>query len=245
MQTTLETTHTEIADGIHRFATWVPDAGIPFCQFLIVDEQPLLFHTGHRRTFPLVHEAVSQVIDPSSLRWIAFGHVEADECGAMNDWLAAAPGATVVHGVLGNMVSIDDLADRPPHGLADGDVLELGERRVRHLDTPHVPHGWDARVLYEETSGTLFCGDLFTAFGDAPATTAGDLVGPAAATEDAFGATALTPATAPTIRRLADLEPRVLASMHGPALVGATGVSAPAPQLRALADEYERRLTSA
>ena len=237
---TLTTSHDEIADGIHRFATFVPEAGIPFCQFLIEADEPLLFHTGQRQMFPLVHEAVSQVIDPATLRWVAFGHFEADECGSMNQWLAAAPNAQVAHGVLGTMVNVGDQADRCHPGLGDGEVLELGGKRVRHLDTPHVPHGWDARVLFEETTRTLLCGDLFTMLGDAPATTDDDLIGPSAAAEDMFGHTAVTPQTAPTIRRLAELEPTNLALMHGPAFTGAPGTAA--EQLSGLADEYQRRL---
>lgn len=239
----MKTVHDEVADGIHRFATFNPDAGIPFCQFLIEADEPLLFHTGHRQLFSSVKDSISRVIDPATLRWIMFGHFEADECGSMNQWLATAPQSQVAHGGLGVMVSLDDQADRAPRGLGDGEVLDLGGKRVRHLDTPHVPHGWDAGVLYEETTGTLFCGDLFTATGDAPATSDDDLVGPAAAAEDIFGATAITPFTAPTIRELADLAPQRLALMHGPTFVGGTPDAA-ATQLRGLADDYERRLTS-
>ncbi len=159
----------EIAAGIYRFSTFVPDVGprgFTFNQYLIDDEQPLLFHTGHRAMFPLVAGAIATVIPLDRLRWITFGHVEADECGAMNLFLAAAPHAEVAHGALGCMVSLSDMADRPPVPLADGQIIELGEHRVRHIDTPHVPHGWEARVLYEETTNTLLCGDLFTQLGD-------------------------------------------------------------------------------
>ena len=124
-----------------------------FNQYLLDAEQPLLFHTGQRNLFPLVRDAVATVMPPERLRWIAFGHLESDECGAMNEWLAAAPESQVLAGHLANVVSLNDLADRPPHGIDDGEVLDLGGKRVRHLDTPHVPHGWDARVLYEETTG--------------------------------------------------------------------------------------------
>lgn len=237
----MQTQHHEIADGIHRFSTFAPDDGIPFCQFLIEGDEPLLFHTGTRQMFDNVRDAVARVIDPTTLRWVTFGHYEADECGSMNQWLAIAPRAQVAHSALGVMVSLGDQSDREPRGLADGEVIDLGTRKVRHLYTPHVPHGWDAGVLFEETTGTLFCGDLFSALGDAPATSDDDLVGPAAAAEDVFGATALTPATAPTIRRLADLAPTNLALMHGPTFVGATPDAA-ATQLSALADDYERRL---
>src|SRR5271169_6696247 len=208
----METQLDEIADGIFRFSTFVPDigpTGFTFNQFLVQAEEPLLFHTGPRGMFPLVSEAISKVLPVDSLRWITFGHVEADECGAMNLFLAEAPAAQVAHGALGCMVSLDDLADRPPRPLADGDVLDLGGKRVRHIDTPHVPHNWEARVLFEETTGTLLCGDLFTHTGDGPALTDHDIVGPALAAEKLFQATALTVVTAPTIRRLAKLRPQV------------------------------------
>jgi len=214
----MQTLTDEIADGIFRFSTCVPDAapgGFTFNQFLIKAEDPLVYHAGPRRMFPLVSEAIARVVPLTRLRWIGFGHVEADECGAMNDFLAAAPRAEVAHGALGCMVSLDDLCDRPPRKLADGEVIELGGKRVRHIDTPHVPHNWEARVLFEETTQTLFCGDLFTHFGDGPALTSDDIVAPAIAAEEIFHATALTTATAPAIRRLAELEPQTLALMHG------------------------------
>jgi flavorubredoxin len=209
----------EIADGVYRLSTWVPDiappVGFTFNQFLIDADEPLLFHTGPRGMFPLVSEAVMRIIPLERLRWIAFGHVEADECGSMNEWLAAAPRAQVAHGVIGCMVSINDMADRPPRPLADGEVMDLGGKRVRHLDTPHVPHGWDARVLYEETTATLLCGDLFTHLGNGPAVTSDDIVGPAIEAEKIFRSTALAPDTAAAIRRLGDLAPANLALMHG------------------------------
>jgi flavorubredoxin len=237
----METTVNEIADGIYRLSTHVPaiapPAGFTFNQFLIDAEQPLLFHCGPRAMFPAVSAAVAKVLPVERLRWIAFGHLESDECGAMNAWLAAAPQALVAHGAIGCMVSLNDLADRPPRSLADGETIDLGGKRVRHIDTPHVPHGWDARVLYEETTGTLFCGDLLTHLGDGPALTAADVIGPAIAAEDAFRATSLTPGTAPTIRRLAALKPKTLAIMHGSSFNGDT-----AGALEALADDYARRL---
>jgi flavorubredoxin len=208
----------EIADGIYRFSTCVPDAapgGFTFNQFLIRADQPLLFHTGPRRMFPLVSEAIARVVSLASLRWIAFGHVEADECGSMNELLAAAPHAEVAHGGIGCMVSLNDLCDRPPRQLADGEVIDLGGKRVRHLDTPHVPHNWESRVLFEETTRTLFCGDLFTHTGNGPALTGDDIVAPALAAEQFFHATSLSVATAPTIRRLAELDVATLAIMHG------------------------------
>jgi len=240
----METRVCEIADGIYRLSTFVPEiappAGFTFNQFLIDADEPLLFHCGPRAMFSSVSAAVAEVLRPERLRWIAFGHVESDECGAMNAWLAAAPRAVVAHGAIGCMVSLNDLADRPPRALADGEMIDLGGKRVRHIDTPHVPHAWEARLLYEETTGTLLCGDLFAHIGNGPAVTSTDIVGPAAATEDAFRSTCLTPATAPTIRRLAALAPRTLALMHGSSFAGDT-----AGALNALADEYARRFAQA
>jgi flavorubredoxin len=216
----MKTQIAEIAPTIYRLSTYVPEAHLVFNQFLVVDEEPVLFHTGLRALFPLVSEAVAQVMPVERLRWITFGHVEADECGAMNLWLAAAPGAQVAHGAVGCMVSINDLADRMPRALADGEVMELGEKRLRRVETPHVPHGWDAGVFFEETTSTLLCGDLFTATGDGPALTDHEITGPALAAEDTFHATCLTPSTAPTMHALAALQPRTLGLMHGPSYVG-------------------------
>ena len=218
------TTIDEIADGIFRISTHVaeiaPPAGFTFNQFLVKADEPLLFHTGPRGMFPLVAEAVARVVPVESVRWITFGHVEADECGSMNMWLAAAPQSQVAHGMLGCMVSLNDLCDRAPRGLADGEVLDLGGKRVRHIDTPHVPHGWEARVLYEETTGTLLCGDLFTHIGNGSPLTEDDVLGPALEAEAIFHSTCLAPHTAATIRSLGDLEPTTLAIMHGSSFHG-------------------------
>ena len=234
---------TEIADGIFRFSTCIagvtPD-GFTFNQFLIKAEEPLLFHTGPRAMFPLVAEALAKVGPVEKLRWITFGHVEADECGSMNQWLDAAPRSEVAHGATGVMVSLNDLANRPPRALQDGEILDLGGKRVRHIDTPHVPHGWEARVLFEETTRTLLCGDLFTHTGDGPAITSADIVEPARKAEELFHATCLTPATGATIRKLADLSPKTLALMHGSSFNG-DSVRA----LRDLADLYDGWLRQA
>jgi flavorubredoxin len=241
----METRVDEIADGIYRLSTFVPEvappAGFTFNQFLVLGDEPLLFHTGLRRMFPPVREALARIIPPGRLRWITFGHYEADECGAVNEWLAVAPHAEAAHGHTGCLVSLNDMADRTPRMLADGETVDLGGgRRVRWLDTPHIPHGWDAGVLYEEASGTLLCGDLFTQLGDGPALTEADVVGPAIAAEDLFGSSSLNPTMGPTIRRLADLAPRTLALMHGPSFAG-DGAAA----LRTLADDYDRRVRTA
>jgi flavorubredoxin len=236
----MQTKITEIADGIYRLSTFVPDiappAGFTFNQFLVLGDEPLMFHAGLRKMFPLNREALSRIIPPERLKWIAYGHFEADECGAMNEWLALAPQAQAAHGQTGCMVSLNDFADRAPRVLVDGDTIDLGGKRVRFIDTPHTPHGWDAGVLYEETTGTLLCGDLFTQLGNDKALTHADVVGPAIAAEDLFQYSALSPTMGATIRRLAALEPRTLALMHGPSFVG-DGAGA----LTSLADDYDRR----
>lgn len=216
----MDTLVTEIAPDVYRLSTYVSDGDIVFNQFLVDAEEPLIFHTGPRALFPLVSAAVGRVVPVERLRWITFGHVEADECGAMNAWLAAAPGSQVAHGALGCAVSVADMADRPPRSLQDGEVLDLGGRRVRRIETPHVPHGWDAGLLFEETTGTLLCGDLFTTVGQSPALTEQEITGPALHAEDALRFTCLTPATGPTIRALGDLAPTALGLMHGPAYTG-------------------------
>lgn len=239
----METRVDEIADRIYRISTYVPNAGpgLAFNQFLIDAEEPLLFHTGLRRMFPLVSDAVSRVVAPERLRWISFSHHEADESGAMNEWLALAPRAEVLHGPIGTIISFNDLADRPPRTLADGETIELGaDRRIRMLQTPHVPHGWDAIMLFEETTSTLFATDLFTQFGPSEVATSGDILSPAIAAEDAFPALAITPATAPTMRRLGRLGARTLALMHAPAYHGDCSSA-----LDALADTFEARFESA
>ncbi|MGH8922070.1 MAG: MBL fold metallo-hydrolase, partial [Actinomycetes bacterium] len=215
-------------------------SGFTFNQFLVLDEEPLLFHTGHRSMFVSVREAIEKLMPIERLRWITFGHVESDECGSMNELLAVAPHAQVAHGALGCLVSITEMADRPPRPMADGEVIEIGAKRVRHVDTPHVPHGWEARVLYEETTGTLLCGDLFTHLGDGPALTEGDIVGPASVAEDLFGYSCLAPGTPDTVERLARLDPKTLGLMHGSSYSGDCSAA-----LAALAADYRRRVAAA
>jgi flavorubredoxin len=213
----------EIAPGVYRLSTLVSEigpTGFTFNQFLVDDEEPVLFHTGHRSMFSSVCEAIERVLPVSSLRWITFGHVESDECGAMNEFLAVAPNAQVAHGALGCMVSISEMADRPPRAMADGDILEIGSKRLRHIDTPHVPHGWEARVLFEETTKTLLCGDLFTHLGDGPAITDDDIVGPAMDAEGLFRYSSLAPDSTAVMKTLGDLEPSTLGLMHGSSFRG-------------------------
>lgn len=235
----METRVDEIADDIYRLSTnvsAVAPGGFTFNQFLLLADEPLLFHTGMRQLFPQVSEAAARVVPPERLRWISFGHFEADECGSMNEWLAAAPRATVAAGSLACALSVDDQADRTPRALEDGEVLDLGGKRVRAIATPHVPHAWESQLLYEETTGTLLGGDLFTHTGDGPALTGADLVGPAVQAEEMFYATSPTSLFGPTVRKLAELEPSTIACMHGSSYHG-DGAS----QLRGLASAYEER----
>ncbi|MCW2544306.1 MAG: Anaerobic nitric oxide reductase flavorubredoxin [Frankiales bacterium] len=233
----------QIADRVYRLSTFMPEigpTGFTFNQFLVDAEEPLLYHTGMRGLFPLVSEAISRVLPVESLRWISFAHVEADECGAVNQLLEAAPHAQVVHGALGCMLTLNDLCDREPRGLADGEVLDLGGaglgHRVLGLPTPHVPHNWESHVLYEQQSGTLFCGDLVTQLGDGPAVTDADLVDAAITAEEVFGQTSLGPAIPSTYRRLAELQPKTLAIMHGSSYNGDCSAL-----LLRMADVYEQR----
>ena len=223
----METRVNEIAAGVYRFSTWLPDvappAGFTFNQFLIDGEEPMLFHTGHRRMFPRVSAAVARVTPLDRLRWISFGHWEADESGAMNEWLAVAPNAQVAHGQLGCNISINDAADRPPRALAQDEVIDLGGKRMRWIATPHVPHGWEAGVFYEETARTLFCGDLLTHAGDPAPITEGDVLTPAIETERLFRSMTMAPSTGATLRRLAELSPTTLAIMHGSSFSGDGG----------------------
>jgi flavorubredoxin len=220
----MDTDITEIDDGIFRISTYIPDMvpplGFTMNQFLLLAEEPLLFHTAPRQLFPLVAEAVATVTPVEAVRWISFGHVESDECGAVNMWLASAPRAEVAFGALGCDISLDDLCDRPPRALAEGEVVDLGGKRVRQISTPHVPHGWEAQVLFEETTGTLLCGDLFSQVGRSVAVSEDDVVGPAVEAERMFHATALAPDTGAVLRSLGDLEPSTLAVMHGASFRG-------------------------
>src|SRR4051812_38466197 len=230
----------EIADRIYRISTFIPQVtpeGFTFNQFLVAGDEPLLFHTGPRGMFPLVAEAVAKVIPVESLRWISFGHLESDECGAMNMWLTAAPGSRVAYGALGCDISLNDMCDRPPRALAEGEVIDLGGKRVRQISTPHIPHGWEAQVLYEETTGTLLCGDLFTQTGAGPALSHDDILDAAMAAEEMFHSSSLAPQTGATIRALGDLDPTTLAVMHGSSYAGDAKQA-----LYGLAERYEALL---
>lgn len=214
----------EIADGVIRISVHRPDGlpgGLVYNQFLIRGERPLLMHTGMRTIFPAVLEAASRVIDVAELAWISGGHASRpDEFGAVNEWLSVASGAKVVHGKVAVNVCLQHLADRRPVALADGEALDLGDgRRVRFYATPHVPF-WEAGLLMDEATGTLFCGDLFTMAGDPPATTETDIIGPTLDFEARMKHFTVSAHVSPTLRRLASLQPQVLAAMHGPAYLG-------------------------
>jgi flavorubredoxin len=220
------TTTTEIAPDLFRISTYVPEFDLQFNQFLVRDEQPLLFHTGLRALFPQVKDEVASLIKPASLRWIGFSHFEADECGTLNEWLDIATEAQAVCSVTGAMVSVNDYAHRSPRPMQDDEVLETGKFRFRFRWTPHVPHCWDAGLLFEEVHSTLLCSDLFTHSGDAESVTTSDLVEPARSALVQFESGPLANAypftcqTETILNTLADLKPRTLATMHGAAYQG-------------------------
>jgi flavorubredoxin len=236
----METRIEPVADNTYQLMTYLEDMDFGVNQYLLTGDEPLLFHTGMRGLFPLVAAAVAEVISVSSLRWISFGHVEADECGSLNDWLAAAPDATVIQGEVGCMVSIGDLADRPPRALGSGERLDLGDHVVEWIDTPHVPHAWEAGVLFDHGTRTLLCGDLFSVMGNYPSTTTDDIVAPAISAEDGFPSMSLHPSTGSTLRHLAERDVAALALMHGPVFTGDCSAA-----LRDLADDADRRIALA
>ena len=230
----------EIADGIFRVSTLVPEInpphGFSFNQFLLKAEEPMIFHCGHRKMFPAITDAVRRVLPLEKIRWVSFSHVEADECGALENWLAASPGAIVAHGTVGCRIWVGDITDRV-RPLKDNEVLDLGGKRVRHLDTPHLPHGWDAGLIFEEMTETLFCSDLFGHGGDGPALVRDDLTDRAIAAEERSQSMSLTPATPALMRRLAALKPRRLSVMHGSSFEGDASSS-----LERLASHSEHKL---
>jgi flavorubredoxin len=217
---------TEIAPDVFRFCLYAQQINLQFNFFLVRDEQPLLFTTGFRAGFPVLRYAVAKVIDPARIRWIGFSHFESDECGALNLWLDAAPHAQPVCGLVSAMVNVNDFADRPPRGMADGEVLDTGRYRFRFCSTAQLPHGWDAGLLFEETQRTLFCSDLFHQEGDVEPLTEADLserVRTAMSRMQASPLANYTPYTSRTdgiLNKLADLSPKTLAIMHGSSFAG-------------------------
>lgn len=219
-------TITEISPSVHRISILMPEINLQFNHFLVLDDEPLLYHTGMRRMFPAVLDAVKSIMDPARLRWIGFSHFEVDECGSLNDWLKVAPRAQAVSGVVGSLVNLTDFADRPPRPLNPDETFSTGRFRFRYRPTPHLPHGWDAGVLFEETQRVLFCSDLFTHNGDVEPLTESDILGRARQSILDFQAGPLmdympyTPNTRPLLEGLAALQPRTLATMHGSSFTG-------------------------
>lgn len=218
---------TEIAPDLFQISTFVPDMNLQFNQFLVRDDEPLLYHTGMNGLFPMVRDAVASLVPPASIRWIGFSHFEADECGSLSQWQSLAPDATAVCSLVGKMVSVDDVvALRPARGLGDNEVLSTGKYRFRFLRTPQVPHCWDAGLLFEETHGTLLCSDLLHQNGNVEASTHSDVIGRCRETLVEYQQGPLadympyTRQTRPTLERLAALAPHTLATMHGSAYIG-------------------------
>ncbi|MBI3769810.1 MAG: MBL fold metallo-hydrolase [Deltaproteobacteria bacterium] len=230
------TSVTEIAPEIYRLSAFVPEADLHFAQFLVRDDEPLLFHTGPRAMFPLVRDALATLVDPSRLRWIGFSHFEADECGSLNQWLACAPEAQPVCSFVGAVVNVNDFATRPARPLRDREVLTTGRHQLRFLQTPHVPHCWDAGLLFDETTRMLLCSDLLHQNGDVAAVTESDVLERHRAALVAYQAGPLanylpyTRDTSRILHALADLQPTTLATMHGTSYRGDGGAA-----LRALA----------
>ena len=233
----------EVATGIYRINTPVEFPGgagaFNFNQYLIADDEPLLFHTGPRRMFPLVSEAVARIVPLQQLRYLAFSHFEADECGSLNEFLAVAPNAVPVCSQVAAMVSVNDVADRPARPLADGEILKLGRHELRWFDTPHLPHAWECGLMMELATRTLLCGDLFTqgGTGETPLTES-DILGPSEAFRSPMDYYAHSPDTGRMLERLATERPEVLACMHGSAWRGDG-----AGLLRDLARTLERKAT--
>ena len=217
---------TEIAPHIYRISIFAQRGNLQFNHFLVKDDEPLLFHTGLRGMYTEIREAVSKLIDVRELRHISFSHFESDECGSLNEWLAAAPNCDVICSQVGARVNVNDFIGRESRALADGGTFATGKYRFRYCHTPHLPHGWDAGVLFEETQKTLFCSDLFHQAGDVEALTSADVAGRSRQALKGYQAGILaeytphTPLTARNLKKLADLEPKTLAIMHGSSFAG-------------------------
>jgi len=217
----------EVAPDLYRISVYAEQFDLQFNHFLVRDEEPLLFHTGMRGMFPQVREALAKVIDPATLRWISWSHFEVDECGALNEWLAVAPKATPVVGVIGAMININDFSNRPPRALAVDERLETGRHRFRFVPTPHLPHGWDCGVMFEETDKVLLCSDLLHQIGDLEPVTTSDITGRYRSAVETYQQSPVlmdyvpyTDNTKRQLAKLAALQPRVLAAMHGSTFVG-------------------------
>lgn len=217
---------TEITEDVYQLSLYVPELDMQFNQFLVKDDEPLLFHTGMKAIFPLVREAVASVIDPAKLRWVSFSHFEADECGSLNEWLEIAPNSQAICSFVGAMVSVNDFAIRPAVALNDGETFSTGKYKFKFTHTPHLPHCWEAGMLFEETNGTLFCSDLFHQLGDLEARTEYDVIERAKQTLVGYQASPFanympyTPLTETNFAKLAALNPKTIAAMHGSSFAG-------------------------
>lgn len=219
-------TITEIAPDIYRLSLYIKEIDLQFNHFLVKDEEPLLYHTGMRRMFPLIHESVSKIIDPSRIRWISFSHFEADECGSLNEWLGIAPSAQAICTTVGAFVNLSDYASRPSRGMATDEILNTGKHRFRFRTTQHLPHGWDAGMIFEETNRILFCSDLLLQNGNGEAMTESDIIGRVRNALMKYQSSPFmdpipyTPKTDALLQGLAALKPGILATMHGSTFVG-------------------------
>jgi flavorubredoxin len=219
-------TTTEIVPDIYRISVYIKKIDLQFNQFIVNDNEPLLYHTGMMHIFPLIHESIAKIIDPSKIRWIGFSHFEADECGSLNEWLKIAPSAQAICSPVGALVNLNDYASRPPRGMTAGEVLNTGTYRFHFRPTPHLPHGWDAGMLFEETSKVLFCSDLFLQHGNREALTESDIIDPVRSVLIKYQEGPLrdsipyTTKTEQFLKELAALKPKVLATMHGSTFVG-------------------------
>ncbi len=216
----------EIAPDVYRISLYVPEINLQFNHFLIMDNQPMLYHAGMKNMFPALREAVSKLINPSDLRWIGFSHFEVDECGALNEWLQIAPNALPVCSEVGALVNMGDYSIRPAHAMAQGDIITTGKLQFRFIRTPHLPHGWDAGVLFEETNKTLFCSDILHQNGDVKPITDSDILSLHKSSLLEFengplmGYTPYTKRTGKLIQDLVDLNPKTMATMHGSSFNG-------------------------
>jgi flavorubredoxin len=218
---------TEIARDTYRISTYIPEVDLQFNQFLVLDDEPLLFHTGMRALFPVVREAVAGLVDPARLRWLGFSHFEADECGSLNEWYELAPESRALCSLVGKLVSVDDFAPaRPARGMKNGETFTTGSHRFCFVQTPHLPHCWDAGLLFDETTDTLFCSDLFHQLGDVEAVTTTDVIGRFEQVLRSYQKGPLadympyTPRTRRILDSIAALQPTTLAAMHGSTYTG-------------------------
>lgn len=216
----------EIAPDLYRISIFAPQFNIQFNHFLIKDDEPLLYHAGLQGMFPLLQEAVKTLIEPSKIRWVGFSHYEVDECGSLNNWLQVAPDAQAVCSEVGAIINMSDFAIRPSKPLKHNETFSTGKYSYRFIRTPHLPHGWDAGVMFEETNKTLLCSDLFHQNGDVTHLTDVDILEGHKRSMLELEKSPLMDYvpynhnTAGLLKQLADLNPKTLATMHGSSFYG-------------------------